>query len=141
MGGDLWSHSVDLFFVRIVSASRSDSNREMSLITPIGREIFRDCGIAFLMIERAIHWAVSWEENIEKVSVLFGRRKGDKMNILEIPQFIRDVVQLANDVKSAESVLAPQFPQLLADAEKIKTDGEALLGINRIAAPMAPPAA
>ena len=69
------------------------------------------------------------------------RRIGERrhMNILEIPQFIRDVVQLANDVKSAEAVLAPQYPQLLADAEKIKTDGEALLGINDIAKPMVPP--
>lgn len=60
------------------------------------------------------------------------------MNILEIPTFIRDCVQLANDVKAAGAILSPQFPQLIADAEKIKSDGEKLLGINDIAEPMAP---
>jgi hypothetical protein len=51
------------------------------------------------------------------------------MDLLELPQFVKDVVQLCDDVKAAQSVLAPQFPQLVADAQKIKTDGEKLLGI------------
>lgn len=67
------------------------------------------------------------------------RRK--HMNVFELPQVLKDVVQMCNDVKAAESVLAPQFPQLVADAERIKTDVEKLLGINDIAAPMAPPPA
>ena len=108
-------------------------------IPTLYREIFRDCGIGILMIERAVHWIISWEENIEKATVLFGRRKGDihMVNILELPQFVKDVVQLANDVKAAEAVIAPQFPQLVADAEKIKADGEKLLGINDITTPPA----
>ena len=90
---------------------------------------------------------VHWEDIVDRFSSFFGikkmiERRHKHMNILEVPQFVKDVVQLANDVKAAQTVLAPQFPQLIADAEKIKEDGEKLLGINDIAAPMAaPPAA
>ena len=52
------------------------------------------------------------------------------MNITEIPAFVKDVVQLCNDLKSAESTLTPQFPQLVADAQKLKADGEKLLGVT-----------
>jgi len=95
-------------------------------------------------------WLVHWEDIVDrfagwlKLSHLIERRRQHQMNILEFPQFIKDVVQLANDVKSAQAVLAPQFPQLVADAEKTKEDGEKLLGINDIAVPNttpAPPAA
>jgi erythromycin esterase-like protein len=67
-------------------------------------------------------------------------RRKEHMDILELPQFVKDVVQLANDVKAAQAVLAPQFPQLVADAEKIKEDGEKLLGIAYIPGTSAPPA-
>ena len=91
----------------------------------------------FIMLTQ---WAVHWEDIIDRFSSVFGlkkiiERRNKHMNILEIPQFVKDVVQLANDVKAAQAVLAPQFPQLIADAERIKTDGEKLLGIS------APPAA
>ena len=58
---------------------------------------------------------------------------------MEIPQFVRDVTQFMADFKAAESLVAPQFPQLIADSQRLKADGEKLLGINDIAAPMAPP--
>ena len=31
-------------------------------IQPLYREIFRDCGIGILMLERGIHWIISWED-------------------------------------------------------------------------------
>ena len=114
-------------------------------IPSLWREVFRDCGIAYLAL---VHTIIHGKEVYNTIKEWTGfaqdieRRIGDRrkhMNVLEIPQFVKDVVQLANDVKSAESVIAPQFPQLVADAEKIKTDGEKLLGINDIAAPIAPP--
>jgi hypothetical protein len=64
------------------------------------------------------------------------RRK--PMNIMKVPSVIADGHQLAEDILAAEAVLKPQFPGLLADAQKFKTDTEELLGINDIAAPMAP---
>jgi len=94
-------------------------------------------------------WAVHYEDIIDRFSTVFGlkklieRRKGEpKMNILEIPQFVKDVVQLCNDLKAAEGLLAPQFPQLVADAQKLKDDGEKLLGIQAAVTPAPlPPAA
>lgn len=61
------------------------------------------------------------------------------MNVMEIPEFVKDVVQLANDLKAAEAVLSPQFPHIVADANKLKTDGENLLGIKTTPPPQAPP--
>ena len=52
------------------------------------------------------------------------------MNVFDVPKFIQDADKLANDLKAAEAVLAPQFPQLVADANQLKTDGEAILGVS-----------
>jgi len=86
--------------------------------------------IMFLAADHLIRRLMEWEEDFVKIKAKFGRRIGDsEMDILELPQFIKDVVQFASDVKAAEAIVAPQFPQLIADAEKIKADGEKLLGI------------
>lgn len=92
------------------------------------------------------HWEelTRFAKKVTGTTKWIARRIGDRrkhMNVFELPQVLKDVVQMCNDVKAAESVLAPQFPQLVADAERIKTDVEKLLGINDIAAPMAPPPA
>ena len=93
-----------------------------------------------------IQIVVHWEDIADRFSSLFKiktfveRRKGEHMNVLEIPQFVKDVVTLCNDLKAAEGLLAPQFPQLVADAQKLKDDGEKLLGISAAVTP-APEAA
>lgn len=49
------------------------------------------------------------------------------MNITALPSFVEDVVKLCDDIKAAEALLAPQYPNLISDAEKLKLDGEKLL--------------
>ena len=82
------------------------------------------------MIQFLVHWEDIFDRFAGwfKLATLYERRHN--MNITEIPAFVKDVVQLCNDLKSAESTLTPQFPQLVADAQKLKADGEKLLGVT-----------
>jgi len=91
----------------------------------LSREIFRDFGIAFLMIERGIHWIISWEENYSKATALFGRRKGDKkMSLIS-------TIEMTGSELSALMTLEPLIVKFVEDAiaaaPQLETDGKAIL--------------
>lgn len=93
----------------------------------------------FTVVNSAILVIVHWEEALDKLARIVGLRhiveragkdRRHLMNIMELPEFVKAATKLATDLKAAESSLAPQFPQIIADAENVKTVGEKLLGIQ-----------
>ena len=84
-------------------------------------------GVTFLTLDRFFDRFWKVEEFVERRT----HHERRHMNILEVPKFIEDVVKLANDIKAAEALLAPQFPQIVADAVKLKNAGESLLGLSQ----------
>ena len=103
----------------------------------VAHRVFTGLGVAWLSLDRL--WERFW-----KVEEFIDRRTHERrhtVNILKVPAVIEDGHQLAEDILAAKALIAPTLPQLIADAEKFKTDTEELLGLNATPAalPIEPP--
>ena len=111
------------------------------MIPPLIREIGRDVGIAFLVTDHAVRRIVGWEDDVSKAKAFFGRRIGDRKELMDTLSYI----ELISKIASEAPVLLPNAMKLLSDINQVNVDFQKLLsdfqGIKAQAATVPAPAA
>jgi hypothetical protein len=90
------------------------------------KEILKEAGIAFVSLSHLVDWIIRWEERTEKISALFGRRKGDSN--MSLATVISGIALAEKDALALSAFMAklpeylPAIQKQLADLQKASAD-------------------